>query len=188
MNRKFRKIFQILVYYVTPITLLVFSFITKDSHFFAELGNYSLYLLSAILFVKPIAAISKINFFWDIVSYRRELGILTFWLFLFHSAGLVYLYKFYEPSAWSNLSGSIYWGLVGGLGMTILAITANNYAVRLLRRNWKRLHYLAYFVLLTAFIHTALIRDEYVLFTVVFAIFFVLKVIEFSKLKKPAKE
>ncbi|OGH59364.1 MAG: hypothetical protein A2725_00865 [Candidatus Magasanikbacteria bacterium RIFCSPHIGHO2_01_FULL_33_34] len=185
MQIKFRKITHLLIYYLTPVFLLILATQIKSLEFFKLLGQSALYLLGVILFVKPLAAIFKLKIFWKIVSYRRELGVLNFWLFFFHFAGMNYMYQFYKPEYWGSLGTPIYWGLVAGLGMTILTLTANNYAIKKLKKNWKKLHYSAYFVMFAAFVHVALTKQEVVKYALIFALFVILKVIEFRKIKKP---
>ena len=185
MEVKYKKIFQRLVYYALPIGLLIFFFMfRKDVVFFFGLGNYAIYLLGAILFIKPLAVIFEVKFFWQIVSYRRELGILDFWLFFSHAAGMSYLYGFSDPTMWGKLPSFVYWGVAAGIGMFVVAGTSNDYAVKLLKRNWKRVQSLTYLVFLFALLHAGVRKDQLFLYLSIFFVFAVLKIIEFRKVRK----
>lgn len=184
MSFNIKKSLGIFCYYIAPLALAGLSFFNVDDDLFPLLGNLSLMLLGITLFVKPLAAIFKINFLWTIVSWRRELGLLVFWLFFFHAAGLIYMFNLYKPEMWADFPIGLYFGLVAGLGLLLIAPTSNNYAIRLLKRNWKRLHYSVYVIFLFALLHRALIKGEYIFPLSIFFIFVILKVIEFRKLKK----
>jgi len=49
---------------------------------------------------------------------------------------------------------NILFGIIAFLILTVMAVTSNNTAVRILGRNWKRLHYLIYIVLILVIIHS----------------------------------
>lgn len=183
MIYKIKKFLRPVIYYVLPCVLLTLS-VLYPGQLYNKFGEYAIYSLGIILFVKPIAAILKINLLWEIVSYRKELGLLVFWLFFFHAAGMSYLYGFYMPETWQYFTAPTYWGIVAGLGTTILAVTSNSYFIKLLKRNWKRLHYSAYFVYFAALMHISLIREEYFWNAVIFITFAILKIVEFNKLRK----
>lgn len=177
----FRKFTHLFIYYLVPTGLMAAFMTIGNPEMYEILGNWALWLLSFILFVKPVAVITKIKFFWKIISYRRELGILTFWLAFFHFFGMIYAYQFYKPEVWGSLGAAVYWGAAAALSITIVAMTSNNFVQKLLKRNWKRVQSLSYFVLFAVYMHVALIERELVFFLIMFGIFFVLKMIEFRK-------
>lgn len=181
MKFSVKKILGIFSYYIAPLVLAVLSFIVPGNELFPLIGNYSLVLLGFTLFVKPLAAIFKINFLWTIVSLRRELGILVFWLFFFHAAGLIYMYNLYRPEIFMSLQAGSYFGITAGLGLIVLALTSNDYSIGLLKRNWKKLHYSVYAIFLFALLHRAFITGEFFLSISVFFVFTILKIIEFKK-------
>ena len=174
---KFRKILQIIAYYILPITLLILAFGKTEREVFTKLGNTSLILLSLIVFIKPLAVIFKKKFLWNIVSLRRELGVANFWTFFFHFTGLYYVNSL-TPRAIFNPDYFIFWGAMAGIGMIILSVSANNFSTRLLKKNWKRLHYLAYLIFLAAFYHASLAQDELMRFYIIASVFIILKIIE----------
>ena len=181
MKITFRKFTHLAIYYLTPIGLVYFSFTTRDPLFFARLGTYTLYVLLVVLFCKPLAILTDAKWLWKLKAYRRELGLLSFWLFFFHAGGNIYSYQLYTFTTWPVF---VYWGAAAGVGMLILGATSNNYAVRLLRRNWKKLHRIVYFVFFAALVHIALGKQEYVLYGSIFAVYFSLKLLEWRKTKK----
>lgn len=185
MKITFKKFTHLVIYYLIPLLLIYLSYISPAPTFFASLGRYTFYLLLIILFSKPLAVLTGGKFFWKIVSYRRELGVLSFWTFIFHAAGLTYSYQLYRFASWPV---AVYWGAAAGIGMLILGLTSNKYAVRLLRRNWKRLHRIVYFVFFAALIHIALTRQEYLLYPIIFLLYFGLKILEWTKIKKMLKK
>lgn len=184
MKITFKKFIHLAVYYLLPLLLIYLSYTLRSPIFFKSLGSYTFYLLLIILFSKPLAVLTGGKIFWKIVSYRRELGVLSFWTFLVHSAGFAYSYQLYRFTAWP---APIYWGAIAGVGMVILGFTANNYAVRLLRRNWKKLHRIVYFVFFAALVHIALTRQQYLSYIIIGSIFLVLKLWEWKKTKRIIK-
>lgn len=183
MNSTFRKLTHATVYYIFPLVLILISVNDPGRELLGLFGNATLILLVVILFSKPLAVLFNLKILWKIVGYRRELGILTFWVFLFHGAGMIYLYNLYDPATWKWISAYIYWGLAGGIGIIILGITSNNIAVRLLKKNWKKIQYLSYFVLVMGLVHIALLKQEYTLQILIFVAFVILKISAWMKIK-----
>ena len=181
MKLSFRKLSHLIIYYLVPVLLSYLALNVSDPHEYAEFGLYTISLLIIILYAKPLAVISKLKFLWKIVSYRRELGILSFWTFAFHSLGLVYSYSLYDISNWFT---AVYWGVSAGIGLFIVVSTSNDIAVKLLKRNWKRIQNLSYIVLPLALVHVSLIKSEYMLYIALFVVFAILKLLEWRKFKK----
>jgi sulfoxide reductase heme-binding subunit YedZ len=77
-----------------------------------------------------------------LLKYRRLIGILAFGLALLHGFLLVKKrnFDFFDPST--------YWIYIQGVStftvFTLLAITSNDWSVKRLKKNWKRLHTLTY--------------------------------------------
>ena len=177
---KFKKKAGYVIYYLLPMVLLVWSFFS-GSFFFVVVGIVSEVLLVWLLFVKPLAVIFKSKYLFKIVGFRRELGIAMFWFFFFHAVGLYKLYGMSFTSVISNTS--LLWGLIAGVVLIIVALTSNNYSVKLLKNNWKRVQYLSYFVLFGVLLHSSL-KTTMVKFYLVFGLFVVLKVVEWRKFFK----
>lgn len=183
---KLKPILNSLIYYILPILLILLSIGAKGKHLFNELGQISEYLLIVIILSKPLCIIFNSKILAQIVAFRRQLGVASFWTFFFHTLGLIYLFNLTNPAAYFNLSGSLFYGSLAGIGMLILIITSNEYSVRFLKNNWKKLQYLAYPTFLLALYHIGLAQNEMTDFYIFGSAFVVLKVLGFvlSKLRK----
>ena len=114
---------------------------------FLALGSYILTLVPTNLrIVFPQTKRTSIPK-W-LLKHRRLIGILSFLLALGHGYLLVIKrdFDFFDPST--------YWIYIQGVStftvFTLLAITSNDWSVKRLKKNWKRLHsqtYLAMFLL-----------------------------------------
>jgi methionine sulfoxide reductase heme-binding subunit len=174
----YRKLGKFVAYYLLPLVLLFGSVVLYSRGYFALLGNIAEYLLVFILFVKPLAVITKLKLLRRFVLYRRELGVAVFWFFLFHIGSYFVL----GMSLDSFLNGKMFFGLVAGLGLLVLALTSNNFSVKLLKRNWKKLQYFVYFVLFGVLLHSNLMRGEGLFeFYLIFGLFVVLKGLEWGR-------
>ncbi|GAH36082.1 unnamed protein product, partial [marine sediment metagenome] len=122
------------------------------------------------------------------VAYRRESGMASFWLFIFHAGGLIYTRNLTTLSTYFTTT-FLFWGLVAGVGMIILAATSNDESIIYFKRKWKRLQYIAYPVLFAVLAHSSLwANDNLNKFFMYSGIFIVLKTLEFSKVKIPIKK
>lgn len=91
-----------------------------------------------------------------LVRRRRDFGVAAFAYAFGHTA--VYVIRKYD---WGLILEEAMepWLLVGWIALAIflpLAVTSNDASVRLLRRNWKRLHRLVYAGAILVFVHWAL--------------------------------
>lgn len=188
VKTKFRDYVREGIYYALPLLLLILSLIYPAREFFVLLGEWAQRLLVFLLFVKPIAMISYSKFFIRAVNFRRESGIASFWFFLFHAGGLIYTRNLTLASFQISF---LFWGLVAGIGMIILAATSNDESVRYINKSWKRLQYLAYPVLFAVLIHSSLWANNNLNKVFILGgVFIILKILEFSgfKLKKTKKK
>lgn len=177
--KNFRKISQIIAYYILPAFLLILALTKTELQTFSKLGQLALITLTCIVFIKPIAVIFKKKILWTIVSFRRELGLINFWFFFFHFTGIYYIYNL-NPTKIFNPQSFIFWGAMAGIGMIILTLTANNFSTKLLRKNWKKLHYLTYPVFLMALYHGSKAKSNLKQFYIVGGLFILLKIIQFA--------
>lgn len=176
-----------IIYYGLPILLLLFSFLHPERLYFRELGTIAERLLIFLLFVKPVATIFKSKFFMRAVTYRRESGIASFWFFIFHTGGLIYVLRLTSIS--NYLVAFMFWGVIAGIGMLILVATSNNASIKYFKKNWKKIQYLSYPVLIATLVHSSLwAQGNLVKVYVVGGFFIVLKVIEYVILKKRNKK
>lgn len=177
-----------LSYYVLPLGLIGAVTVMEGrelKHFFVELGSWSWILVMLILFVKPLGVIFKSRLLMMIVSLRRELGVAAFWMFLFHGAGLIWMDQLFDLNLFLDWRGYLFWGGVAGVGMILLGLTSNNFSVKWLGKNWKRLQYVAYPVLFFATAHKTMVEERTVVPAIaIFTVFVVLKVVEKWRVKK----
>lgn len=186
MEITFRKITHALIYYLLPLVLLLISIFSSDRGLFPQLGNFALYALIAVMFIKPLYILLPWKFLRKIGTYRRELGLLSFWLFLFHAVGLIYTRSMFSVSSYLGFGNFLFWGAVAGICMVLTGVTSNSFSVRLLKRNWKRVHYLAYLAFLGTLVHVGLMRNgrEFTTYAVIAGLYIVLKAAEFWKMKR----
>jgi DMSO/TMAO reductase YedYZ heme-binding membrane subunit len=159
-NKDFRKLLQLGVYYFLPLGLLIASIAFRfDGEFFEELGRPALNLLIFILFLTPVTQILDWKILKVLMTWRREFGLASFWFFVFHTAGMVYVKRLIEISDYMNPASYLFWGAIAGVGMLILGFTSNDFSVRFLRKKWKRVQYIAIPTLFFAQAHASL-ADE----------------------------
>ena len=114
-------------------------------------GEAMLVILGVILVARPLASWFKIR---TLMKYRRQLGWIFGTMLALH---LGYWVGYY----WSTLSVFLrsvqeLWllsGLVAALIGILLTATSNNYAVKKLKKNWKKLHKLTYLLVPLALYH-----------------------------------
>ena len=162
-----RSYISTISYYIVPLTLLtllLFPFGLSNSEIHSELGSIALVLVSIILFVKPLSILFKqIGLIRTILSFRRQLGVAALYFAIFHF--LFFAVRFDVPvlktfmNAISNY-GPLMFGAVALSVMILLGMTSNRFSTKLLKRNWKRLHRLAYILLPVILIHVALVKGE----------------------------
>ncbi len=173
-----RKLVQIATYYLLPIGLLGAVLLIGDGHFFKELGEKALLLVALNLYIKPVAVLFKHQLTALALTFRREIGIASFWLYAFHSAGM-FISRGLEVSYFLNPQGFLFWGGIAGFGMYILGLTSNNFAQKLLKKNWKKVQSSAYLVFIFASYHSALASGSFTKMIVGVGLFVVLKVLQY---------
>ena len=176
-----KKIVQISSLYVLPVVLAVISFSLPDRWWFGKVGNFALLLLAGNVFLKPVSVLFPHPFIHWFTRFRREIGVASFWSYVFHSMGMLYIYGINPADIYSDTSSFLFFGGTAGIGMWLLGATSNDIAVRLLKRNWKRLHRLVYIVFLLALYHSSLVKGEMLQFYFFGSVFLILKVLEFRK-------
>ena len=176
-----RKIIQISTYYFLPIVLATGSIVFQNRWIYSKYGSIAFLLLTGNLYLKPVSVLFRNKLFTFISTYRREMGIASFWFYLFHSSGL-YLLNNLSLSSFSNTSSYLFWALPAAIGMWLLGVTSNDISVKRLGRNWKRLHRIAYFVFFFALIHSSLAEREVGKIFILSIPFIILKYFEYKKI------
>jgi sulfoxide reductase heme-binding subunit YedZ len=119
------------------------------------LGLWALRFLCLGLAVTPVRDLLGYN----LISYRRALGLLAFYYVLAHFT--VYL-TLDRGLILSSIAGDIFkrpyimLGMAGLIMLIPLALTSNTWSIKRLGQGWNRLHKLVYAVLLVAVLHYAL--------------------------------
>ena len=108
---------------------------------FLALSNYVATLLPTILRI-VFPQIKKSNIVKLLFKYRRQIGLIAFVFALAHGYLLV------KKRNFDFFDLQTYWIYIQGIAtlivFTLLAITSNNWSMRKLKRNWKKLHSLTY--------------------------------------------
>ena len=183
-----RKVIQTISYYLMPIFLLSLAYVNPDSSQILQFGSWALNLLTVIVFIKPLTIIFPNYLFKKLLSYRRELGVADLWLFLFHLMGMLFRSGVSIADIFLYPFSSLFWGGFAGIGIVILGITSNNFSVKFLRRNWKRLHMIVYPVFFAALYHGSMSEGEPEKFYILGTIYAVLKLLQFLKERQNAKK
>lgn len=120
----------------------------------SETGEWATRLLIVTLTITPIRLIFKRGqwLVW-LVRRRRDFGVATFCYAAEHLA----IYVFRKASVPLMIEeGAEPWLLAGWIAMIVflaLAVTSNDASVRLMRKNWKRLHRFVYPAAALVFLH-----------------------------------
>lgn len=126
--------------------------IKEFEHF---LGIWALRFLIATLLVTPVRDLTRIN----LMRYRRALGLLAFWYVVLHFATYVVLDKGLNLGVILDDIGKRPFITIGMACLVLLvplALTSNAFSIRRLGRNWTRLHWLIYVIVLGGAVHYAM--------------------------------
>lgn len=148
--------------YLSFLSILV-VFIPKSHQIFAQIARI---LLIIIMFSRPLRdLLLKIKILSFIVAIRKPLGILC-WIFaLAHWIGYLILSKisiqelFTTTNFW--LPTTVIWsGLIAAILMLPPLLTSNNYSIRKLGINRKRIQKISYILFPMVAIHIALVENK----------------------------
>lgn len=145
---------------------IVLSFLSLSLAFTPETikftGEQAMNILWFLLFLPIFSRVFGLSLAQTLMPLRKEIGIFMGTLAMVHSLG----YIIPDPSM---LLHSWFWienGFLGYFGFWFIAfictlpllLTSNNWAIHKLWKNWKRLHRLAYFIIIFTVIHVVLIK------------------------------
>lgn len=143
-----------------PLLVLVFELTVQkenpnqQTYFLHQSGTLSLFFILATLAVTPIRHLLKWN---ALLAVRRPLGLWAFAYALVHlGAYVVFNQEGRLNAVWSELLSRQYlqWGAIAVALMVPLAATSTDGMIRRLgSRNWRRLHWLTYWVAPFAILH-----------------------------------
>lgn len=181
-----KKVLSVFAYAVVPIAGVVLSALAPSGDLFRKFGELSQMGLLAILFMKPVAFIVPFNFLKRALTYRRQMGVAVFWLALFHSAGFIYEYGLLAPGDFLGWENYVFYGAVALAMFVVLAVTSNDVSIRLFRKNWKRIQYLAYPSLFFVLLHSSMSEGEMAKVFVLGVAFIVFKFLEYRRFRLDA--
>ncbi len=143
------------------IGLLLIAHLSLFGFFFPELrksfGELAGNLLIGILFISPISKIFRVRFFLQIMSIRRELGILMAYMATVHAVGYLSDPAWFQweilPQYGEWQSGYMFGILAYTLTLPLL-LTSNTLAQKYLGGiRWKMLHRIVYVMFVFAILH-----------------------------------
>ncbi|WP_372604130.1 protein-methionine-sulfoxide reductase heme-binding subunit MsrQ [Actibacterium sp.] len=116
-----------------------------------KLGETALQLLIVVLAVTPLRRFTGIS----LIRFRRALGLLAFAYVALHLATWAFLDVQSWGRVWADIVKRPYItiGMAGFVLMLPLALTSNNWSIRRLRANWRKLHRLTYAIVVLGGVH-----------------------------------
>ena len=143
---------------ITSLGLIFIPSMVKDT------GSQAMNILLFLLFLPIFARVFGLKLAQSLMPLRKEIGVFMGTLAFVHGAAYIYSYPSFilETDFWYQ-DGMITYLAVGvvALMLTIpLLVTSNNWSIRLLWKNWKLLHRLAYGVLVLTVIHVVLLESS----------------------------
>lgn len=119
-----------------------------------RLGLWALWLLIAGLCISPIQRNSSLR----LLKLRRPIGVLAFMYVLVHFLTWLVLDVQIPSQIWADIVKRPYVtvGMVAMLLLLPLALTSNDWSIRKLGGNWRRVHWLVYPAVVLAAVHMIL--------------------------------
>lgn len=116
-----------------------------------EYGQLALKLLIAGLAVTPLRRFAGVN----LLKFRRALGLMAFLYVVLHLSVWLFLDVQAVGQIWADILKRPYItvGMLAFLLLVPLAVTSNNYSIRRLGLDWRRLHKLVYPAILLGGLH-----------------------------------
>lgn len=134
------------------------------------LGNLALLTLTLTISLRPLVQVfPNIFFLKKILAKRRLVGNTSAFLFILH-----FLTLFPNIPLTADPTDRIFYGSLAAPLMMILFLTGNDFAVRILKRNWKKIHLLIHPLFLLVLTHKGF-PASVILFTLVYGLRLVAK-------------
>ncbi len=118
-----------------------------------SLGDWALRFLLLTLSITPLRRFTGLR--W-LLSYRRMLGLFSFFYASLHLLSYIVLDQFfYWPEIWADIIKRPYItvGMISFLLLIPLAVTSTRSWIRRLGKNWQRLHRLVYPIAIGGVLH-----------------------------------
>lgn len=146
-----------------PLSWIIIFFYPE---FYIEIWDLWWYTLLFIVFVRPLSDIlPKLNILKKLVILRKEIWILS-WVFIalhwiwFFLNSKIPVFEWLFSSEYYNMTNLFGWWMIGMYIGVILTITSNNFSIKFLWKNWKKLQRLTYLFFIFWAIHIWLVDSE----------------------------
>lgn len=131
-----------------------------------EYGQWAWSILLVILAIRPLAnLLPKSRFLMITMTFRQGFGVLCGMLAMLHVFKHFWDFKMsplviFTTPYYLDYKLGLLWGLLAAVIAFMLLITSNRFSMILLKKNWRRLHWLTHPLLILIAIHIALIRQK----------------------------
>jgi sulfoxide reductase heme-binding subunit YedZ len=121
-----------------------------------EMGELGLQVLLATLAVSPLRRFTGVN----LIKFRRAMGLIGFFYIFAHLLVWLILDVQIPSEIIKDILKRPYIsiGMIAFILMVPLAITSNNWSMRKLRANWRKLHRLSYLIIILGGLHFVMLR------------------------------
>lgn len=161
---KIIRLFSVIYAALTSLLVVLIVLVIKDQNWLSlavKLGGKLATISTLLLIISLLPGISRrLNLFLVInkiiMPFRRQVGILMYLTAVSHALLSNYLGRYLAGTLTQFPPTFVTFGFFALILTTPLFLTSNNFSVRLLKRNWGRLHKLVYMVLLLVLIHISL--------------------------------
>ena len=177
-----RRVVAWCVYGILPVVLLAALVADAPRVVAVKAGSLAQLLLLVLLFMKPIGTVFGIRLFRRTLVYRRMMGVAMMYGALYHAVVLMDVSRIFDAQYYT-VSNHVVYGAAALCITVLLGVTSNDFAIRVLRRSWKRLHVLAYPLLVLVLLHAGMAEGEMKKVIVLVPAFIVLKVLEHRRVR-----
>lgn len=114
-------------------------------------GQWAMRFLLLTLAVTPFSKITGLS----LIKYRRMIGLASFFYAVLHLSIFLIDQQFNLDFILEEILKRPYItiGFISFILLFLLAITSNNFSIRLLKQRWKKLHKLVYLIAILVIIH-----------------------------------
>lgn len=178
--RRHYTVLQWICFFGIPAGILGLTYFFPEKILYLYFGYIAEGLFIFVLFVKPLAVLTRARLFLSLLGFRKELGLATFWFAFFHSVLFIYQYNMYDPIEYLGWTSPRFYAAAALFGFFLLAVTSNEWSICTLKRHWKQIQYIAYPVFVFTYLHIGFVSGEWFRPVFVLSLYFLLKILEWS--------